>query len=166
MANLDEYKDRFWSKVDIRDIDNCWMWKGRLFRDRHGTLSYGAFDIRDKTFLSHKVAWIMSNGDISDKLQVLHKCDNKACVNPHHLYLGDRFDNRRDMEQRTPWKVTGGNLMRSRFSSSDVEQIKKMSKDGISQRKIARIFSCSRSIIYLLLKDKITRLSDMEITSE
>jgi hypothetical protein len=46
------------------------------------------------------VAWIITNGSIPNSMHVLHICDNKACCNPAHLYLGTHQDNMADVKAR------------------------------------------------------------------
>ncbi len=44
----------------------------------------------------HRAAWKAKNGEIPDGLCVCHRCNNKRCVNPDHLYLGTRKQNIQD----------------------------------------------------------------------
>lgn len=72
---------RFWNKVDIKDnIDHCWSYDF----DSYG--KYGRFYLDSFTTVgSHRMSYMLSKGDIADKLQVQHSCNNPLCCNPRHL---------------------------------------------------------------------------------
>jgi len=61
----------------------CWEWSGRLHN------GYG----RLGKYTAHRFLWELYNEPIPEGMQVLHKCDNRKCVCPTHLYLGDDSDN-------------------------------------------------------------------------
>lgn len=76
--------DRFWSKVERRGDDDCWIWKAHTSKK-----GYGKFDIDGRTHRAHRVAWMLAHGEIPEGLCVLHSCDTPGCVNERHLFLGD-----------------------------------------------------------------------------
>ncbi len=85
--------EKFWSYVDKSNGDNaCWIWTGLKNEDGYGRTSW-----ERKHWKCHRVAYLITFGEIPKGMQVLHHCDNPACVNPSHLWLGTHTDNMRDM---------------------------------------------------------------------
>jgi hypothetical protein len=88
----------FWSRVDVRGPDECWLWKGKdNFNKKTGKGGYGTYFLNSTRISAHRFAYMISIGPIPNGLCVLHKCDVRRCVNPSHLFSGTLLDNNRDM---------------------------------------------------------------------
>lgn len=88
--------DRFWEKVNKNSDNGCWEWISSLNGNGYGAFFTHLQPEGRKNHRAHRFSWELKNGEIPKGLWVLHKCDNRLCVNPDHLFLGDRIDNMRD----------------------------------------------------------------------
>ena len=117
-------KERLLSNCQIDPITECWLWTGALNRDGYGSLMH---DGRSES--AHRAAYKVLVGPTKPKLQVLHHCDVRNCMNPKHLYLGTHTDNMRDREVRGRVKHEKGEDHRwAKLSEADVRAIRRDSR--------------------------------------
>lgn len=148
--------DRFWRKVD--KTETCWLWTAS--RNRGG---YGQFG--DETGLpghmdrAHRMSWKLTRGPIPDGLLVLHKCDNPACVNPEHLYLGTKRDNARDALERGQMSTgpshpvpRGTDHWNAKISDAQAAEIRKRRAQGELLRILAAAYGVSEAHISRIAK--------------
>lgn|SRR3990167_4285920 len=135
-----------YNKFVIKNKKGCWGWKGCM----PSNPGYGQFRHMMKLERAHRASWIIHNGDIPSGMSVLHKCDNKECSNPDHLFLGSQKDNMIDMIKKNrniSVAQKGFDSPLSKFTPEDVSNIHSLKKDGKSSVFISKIFNVSSTTI-------------------
>lgn len=136
-------KERFNKKV-IKNKNECWGWKGYIGKNPYPQMLYK----KPKRVLIHRVSWLIHKGPVPNGLFVLHKCDNKICTNPDHLFLGTIKDNSDDMISKGRQVILRGeSIGTSKLKELQVIDILNMLKDKRTISEISRIFYVSRKLI-------------------
>jgi hypothetical protein len=141
---------RFWLKV--RKTDQCWEWTGCKNVKGYGRLFIHKNGQRDVQ-LAHRLSYQAFIGDIPEGMFVLHGCDNPSCVKPDHLFLGTAQDNSSDMVAKDR-HARGERSGVAKLTDVEVEEIKKLSKEGVSGVMLAARFQVSVQTICGILKGR------------
>jgi hypothetical protein len=158
----------FWEKVE--KSSGCWIWLG--LQNGNG---YGRLNWHGALYGAHRVAWEVTYGPIPlgtgyHGTCVLHKCDNRLCVRPDHLFLGTQGTNVADrnrkgntahglgsgaskhpMSMSRPGEKNGS----SKLTVDAVKNIKhRYATEAISQTELGRIYEVSQHAIWSVIHGK------------
>lgn len=128
--------------------NECWLWRKPLNGDGYGYVWDGCLQQR-----AHRYSYGYHCEPVPEGLNVLHGCDNRACVNPAHLRLGTQKDNVRDALERGRLPRGEGSNPR-KFSERDAVAAFGMKLLGFKHREIADAYGCSRAAVTHCLTGK------------
>jgi hypothetical protein len=132
----------FWERVSIGNSRDCWPWGLKLNRD-----GYGAY----AGIQAHRVAWTLHHGRHPGELLVCHRCDNRACCNPSHLFLGTHADNHRDRNEKGR-QAKGERHGRAKLTNEQARDVRSLYRQGIAIRRLAREYHVTPKAIRCLVK--------------
>jgi hypothetical protein len=144
--------ERFWSKVDKSSgPDECWPWLGWIDTD-----GYGRFDIPVRTTISaSRMAYKLDKGSIPKGLIVCHKCGNRICVNPSHLYAGTYSDNNKDTYRQGRKYQLGESAFGAKLTNFQVLAIRSLYKTGrFTQKELGKKYGVDHTTISCIITRK------------
>src|SRR5574341_1788315 len=109
----------------------CWIWMCSV-----GSHGYGDFRRNNMHMLAHRASYNSFIGPVPAGMFVLHRCDNRLCVNPHHLYLGTNTDNMQDKVRKGRWAGQGPH----KLTLADVREIRQRRARGESLKALATAY--------------------------
>lgn len=141
---LKPLQDRLLEKV-VKSDDGCWIFSGN--RNHYG---YGMIWNKGKAIKAHRASFELFNGPLKETDVVCHSCDNPICVNPKHLFAGDRIDNNRDavMKRRHAHGEKNGH---SKLTEADIVAIRASDKSRIY---LAKAFGVTENHISMIRRRK------------
>ena len=135
---MERLKRNIITKVSICKETGCWNFTGCVQSNGYARLTY-----KRKTMGAHRWSYIAFIGDIPIGIDVCHKCDNRKCVNPLHLFLGTRKENMHDAVLKGR-QAKGFMLPQSKLSDLDKEKIMARVNAGHLYKDIAKDFNVHR----------------------
>lgn len=135
--------DYFWDRSIPEPNSGCWIWLGAT---SHG---YGVVRHKAKNIGAHRLAYELYHSvSVPSSVDICHRCDNRACVNPLHLFEGTRLENMHDCISKGrfayPEPLCGEDSPNSKLTDMDVLEIR---SDPRSQRAIARAYGVDKATV-------------------
>lgn len=128
----------------------CWIWIGRVSGN-----GYGLLKRLNKSMSAHRASYEAFCGEISDGMNILHKCDTKTCVNPDHLYQGTHIQNMQDMKNRGRGYSAFGNEFAKRKINE--EKALKIFNSTASNKETAELYGVSKTTVHRIKRKMIWR---------
>lgn len=150
-----DWSDRFWRQVAPEALSGCWLWTGALRK----TDGYGHFNIyvrpgETEAHLAHRYSLEQQLGrPLDDGENALHRCDNRACVNPAHLFSGTVRENHYDAMAKGR-HCHGSKHGRAKITEADVESIRASEETATA---LAARFGVTKTTVCDIRKRKIWR---------
>ncbi len=137
-AKLEEYRTRFFSHVDVKGDDDCWLWNFTI----NPNTGYGCFTGPAGTITAHRIAYALTHGTNDLGMYILHseKCISRACCNPSHLRAGTASENSKQAFAQGTLKLPAVKL-----NKEQVLDIVLLYAAGAKQPDIAKQFNISQS---------------------
>ncbi len=148
-----------WKRINKKSDEECWNWIGVISKT-----GYGHMRINYKHHLVHRIVYKEICGSIPEGMCVLHKCDNRSCCNPKHLYIGTYKDNSCDMINRgRKASQIGEKNNASKLTNEEINQIKFLFSTGkYFQKELGKMFGVTQSNISCIVRDVTWKFIKME----
>lgn len=137
---------RFMSYVTF--TSSCWIWNGAASR------GYGKIRVDDKILHAHVLSWMLFRGEVPDGHEVMHHCDNRACVNPAHLDTGTHVKNMQDMVRKGR---SGAGVPKRQMTTDHILQAKKLKAEGKTFAEIKQVLGFDGLTLWRAVHNKTKR---------
>ena len=118
---------------------------------------YSRATVNRHTDYGHRHIFRLANGPIPAGMDVCHKCDNRRCINPEHLFLGTRQENMTDAVSKGR-QAKGSMLPHFKVTEDAAREIGQMARDGILYKDVAACFGiCRQHVGQIAIKQGVNR---------
>lgn len=137
------------SRTTVNDR-GCWVYNGGLTPAGYG---HASFNGEQDTL--HRWSYRWHKGSIPEGADVLHSCNNKACWNPEHLYLGNQSRNTADAYRDGLISKRHGSVSHfAKLTEDQVRKIRRLRAEGVSVLVLCEAFGLSRYAMYAIVNRK------------
>lgn len=134
--------DRFWAKVS-KFGGGCWNWTAAT-----RSTGYGCMKVNGRLISAHRLSFVLHFGEVPEGQIVCHRCDNRLCVRPDHLFAGTPHANVADMDAKgRRMQPRGEKSGSAKLTEADIVQFFALRKSGHSNRRIAAMFGVDSSTV-------------------
>jgi hypothetical protein len=152
---LEKSIDRFKKLIMINENSDCHEWTGSIQSN-----GYGRFNVFGRSMYAHRFSALMKIGILRSGMDVCHKCDNRKCVNPDHLFIGTRKDNMRDAVskgrhasgEKLSVSKRGDKSHLSKLTAAEVLEIRSMKLKGVKTKELSEKFNISSDNIRRIIR--------------
>lgn len=155
-------REAVWRALQNYKVDEetgCWVWKGGK---SHG---YGQVRIHSifgsRPLYAHRLSYLLSRGQSPDGKEICHTCDNPACINPHHLFIGTQSDNMKDMANKMR-SCIGDKNAQSKLTNAQVAEIRDLVGSGVRQYRVAEMYDVSQAQVSRIVRGRERRYDEGE----
>lgn len=151
--------DQWWT---LNPESGCHEWQRSLTSKGYGQLFGGPQSSRP--IHAHRFAWEREHGVIPDGMHVLHRCDNRRCVNTEHLFLGTNADNIADRMAKN--RSVGPSLKcemhpMAKLNWQTVKEIRALyAAGGVSQRAVAKRYGLTQGHVGQILRCEVWKADE------
>lgn len=146
---VEQLAERILAHIEVDTDTGCWNWKRTLTPGGYGQIGWGK-----QLVATHRIVATVHIGPIPEGLYVCHRCDNRRCCNPAHLFYGTALDNARDCIAKGRAVHPIGEAAARKLTSAQVAEIRRRHrvvhparKTGCSSKELAAEFGVTKQYI-------------------
>lgn len=139
------FESRFLDSFKLDPHTGCWNWTRSAPGFGYGKMCGGTRKNRI-SIMAHRFSYEYFKEKIPEGLRVCHRCDNPACVNPSHLFLGTAKDNTEDMVAKGR-SLRGEKSPNAKLTKVAVAEIREKLKNGTIGRRLAEEYGVDPNTI-------------------